>query len=84
MSAISSIDLALWDLKAKALEIPVWQLAGGMHRDTVRVYANGWFEDLTETVPGVPAETVARQRFLRGDERSETDQQDQCERDRSV
>ncbi|MCH2515084.1 MAG: mandelate racemase/muconate lactonizing enzyme family protein [Dehalococcoidia bacterium] len=61
MSAISAIDLALWDLKAKALEIPVWQLAGGMHREKVRVYANGWFEGLTEPVPGVPAETVARQ-----------------------
>ena len=61
MSAISAIDLALWDLKAKSLDIPVWELAGGMHRDKVRVYANGWFEDLTEAVPGVPAETVARQ-----------------------
>ena len=61
MSAISAIDLALWDLKAKSLEIPVWELAGGMHRDKVRVYANGWFEDLSEAVPGVPAETVARQ-----------------------
>ena len=61
MSAISAIDLALWDLKAKSLDIPVWELAGGMHRDKVRVYANGWFEDLSEAVPGVPAETVARQ-----------------------
>ena len=57
MSAISAIDLALWDLKAKSLEIPVWELAGGMHRERVRVYANGWFEDLSEPVP---AETVAR------------------------
>ena len=61
MSAIAAIDLALWDLKAKSLGIPVWELAGGMHRDKVRVYANGWFEDLTEPVPGVPSESVARQ-----------------------
>jgi len=61
MSAISAIDLALWDLKAKSLEIPVWELAGGMHRDRLRIYANGWFEDLTEPVSGVPAETIARQ-----------------------
>ena len=33
MSAISAIDLALWDMKAKMLDIPVWQLAGGMHRE---------------------------------------------------
>lgn len=61
MSAISAIDLALWDLKARSLDIPVWELAGGKHRDNVRVYANGWFENLTEAVPGVPTETVARQ-----------------------
>ena len=61
MSAIAAIDLALWDLKAKSLGIPVWELAGGMHRDKVRVYANGWFEDLTEPVPDVPTESVARQ-----------------------
>lgn len=51
MSAISAIDLALWDLKAKSLEVPVWELAGGMHRDKVRVYANGWFEELNEKNP---------------------------------
>ena len=61
MSAIAAIDLALWDLKAKSLDIPVWELAGGKHRDNVRVYANGWFENLTEPVAGAPAETVARQ-----------------------
>ena len=61
MSAISAIDLALWDLKARSLDIPVWELAGGKHRDNVRVYANGWFENLTEPVPGVPAESAARQ-----------------------
>ncbi|MBN4064250.1 mandelate racemase/muconate lactonizing enzyme family protein [Dehalococcoides mccartyi] len=61
MSAISAIDLALWDLKAKSMGVPVWELAGGMHRDKVKVYANGWFENLTEPIPGVPAESVSRQ-----------------------
>ena len=61
MSAIAAIDLALWDIKAKAYEMPVWELAGGKHRDEVKVYANGWFEGLTEPIPGVPAETVSRQ-----------------------
>lgn len=60
MSAIAAIETALWDLKAKSLGIPVWELAGGRHRDNVRVYANGWFEELTEPVPGVPAVLVAR------------------------
>jgi galactonate dehydratase len=46
MSAISGIDLALWDLKAKALDVPVYELLGGKSRDRVRTYANGWFEGL--------------------------------------
>ena len=45
MSAISAIDLALWDLKGKALGVPVYELLGGKVRDAVPVYANGWFED---------------------------------------
>ena len=60
MSAIAAIDLALWDIKAKALGIPVYELAGGRTRDEVPVYANGWFEGLTDPVPGIPAETSAR------------------------
>ena len=43
MSAISAIDLALWDIKAKALGVPVFELLGGKSRDQVPVYANGWF-----------------------------------------
>ncbi len=42
ISAISAIDLALWDIKAKALGVPVYQLAGGKVRDQVPLYANGW------------------------------------------
>lgn len=37
--AISGIDLALWDLKGKALGQPVWQLLGGKARECVGVYA---------------------------------------------
>ena len=40
MSAISGLDQALWDLKGKALGVPVWQLIGGKVRDRVEVY--GW------------------------------------------
>ena len=46
MSAISAIDLALWDIKAKALDVPVYQLLGGKVREKIPVYANGWFEGL--------------------------------------
>ena len=39
--AISAIDLALWDLKGKILNQPVWSLIGGPARDHVDVYATG-------------------------------------------
>ena len=43
ISAISAIDLALWDIKGKALGVPVYELVGGKVRDRVPLYANGWF-----------------------------------------
>jgi L-alanine-DL-glutamate epimerase-like enolase superfamily enzyme len=38
--ALSAIDVALWDIKGKALELPLWKLLGG-HRDRVPTYASG-------------------------------------------
>jgi galactonate dehydratase len=35
-AALSAIDQALWDIKGKALEVPVWELLGGRVRDKVR------------------------------------------------
>ncbi|KAJ8100174.1 enolase C-terminal domain-like protein [Lipomyces tetrasporus] len=40
MSALAGLDIALWDIKGKALGVPVWQLLGGKVRDRVAVY--GW------------------------------------------
>jgi len=37
-SALSAIDQALWDIKGKALDVPVYQLLGGAVRDRIRVY----------------------------------------------
>jgi galactonate dehydratase len=39
LAAISAIDQCLWDISAKALGVPVYQLLGGHARDRVRVYA---------------------------------------------
>lgn len=45
-SGISAIDIALWDIKGKALNVPVYQLLGGKNRQDLRVYASqiqfGW------------------------------------------
>ncbi len=38
-AAVSAIDLALWDVKGKALDLPVWELLGGRTRDRVRLHA---------------------------------------------
>ena len=39
MSAISGIEQALWDIKGKALGVPVYDLMGGAVRDKIKVYA---------------------------------------------
>lgn len=41
-AGISAIEQALYDIKGKALNVPVYDLLGGKIRDKVRVYANGW------------------------------------------
>jgi L-alanine-DL-glutamate epimerase-like enolase superfamily enzyme len=38
ISAISAIDIALWDIKGKALGVPVYKLLGGKFREKIRVY----------------------------------------------
>jgi galactonate dehydratase len=39
-SALSGVDQALWDIKGKALGVPVYELLGGPTRDRIRVYAH--------------------------------------------
>lgn len=41
-AGISAIEQALWDIKGKALGVPIYELLGGKCRDKARVYANGW------------------------------------------
>jgi len=43
MCAISGIDMALLDLKAKAFGVPMYELLGGAFRTKIRLYANYWF-----------------------------------------
>lgn len=55
LHAMSGIDLALWDIKGKALGLPVWKLLGGGFRKTLRPYASSLFG-------ATPAETRDRAR----------------------
>ena len=43
MSALSAVEMALWDILGKHLGVPVWQLLGGKVNQDVRIYVNGWF-----------------------------------------
>lgn len=49
-AAISGIDIALWDLKARHFDVPVYELLGGKVRDKIRCYA---------TVAGKTAQEIA-------------------------
>ncbi len=44
--AIAGLDIALWDLKGKALGVPIYQLLGGKVRDSVRMYASSMRRDM--------------------------------------
>jgi mannonate dehydratase len=53
MSAIAAVDTALWDLKAKNLGVPLYQLLGGASRESVLVYGHASGADLDDTVRAV-------------------------------
>ncbi|MCC2670738.1 MAG: dgoD2 [Armatimonadetes bacterium] len=43
MTAISGVEIALWDLIGKACGQPVWRLLGGRAHPRIPAYANGWY-----------------------------------------
>jgi mannonate dehydratase len=53
MSAIAAVDTALWDIKAKAANMPLYQLLGGRSRTGVMVYGHANGNDIAQTVDEV-------------------------------
>ena len=53
MTAISAVDIALWDLKAKVANMPLYQLSGGKSRSGVMVYGHANGDSIEETVEEV-------------------------------
>ncbi len=57
--SLGALDMALWDLKAKALDVPLWQLLGGKSREHIELYStafprgrNGTLEDAARACMG--------------------------------
>ena len=40
---ISGVDIALWDIRGKALGLPIYELLGGKFHERLQLYSNGWF-----------------------------------------
>ncbi len=53
MAAVAAVDTALWDLRGKTLNQPVYQLLGGASRDAVLVYGHAHGETIDEAVSAV-------------------------------
>lgn len=47
MSALSAVEMAMWDISARELGVPVYRLLGGKCNDRVKAYANAWFAGAT-------------------------------------
>ena len=55
ITALTGIEIALWDLKGKALGVPIYELMGGKFRDDIRVYCD------CEVSPGMNMDDIQRE-----------------------
>jgi galactonate dehydratase len=65
-AAISGLEMALWDILGKSLNVPVWQLLGGKVRDRIRVYTRprgGTPEELAKSAKEVVARGYSAMKF---------------------
>jgi galactonate dehydratase len=62
MTALSAIDLALWDIEGKRLGLPVWRLTGAAESRPLRVYYSHWSQQLNPRTPGALSQLAAKTR----------------------
>ena len=65
--AIGAIDVALWDIKAKSAEPPLWQFLGGATSDELEAYNTdiGWMSNSLDSLVMQSSEAVQEQGFRR-------------------
>ena len=64
-AAVSAVDIALWDLKGKALGVPVYELMGGLTRDRVRCYPHVGGATIDELVADCESKVAEGYEFVR-------------------
>ncbi len=65
MTALAGIDVALWDIKAKLANMPLYQLLGGKSRDRIMVYTHANGKDLPSTLEAVAKAKEAGYKAIR-------------------
>jgi galactonate dehydratase len=71
--ALGALDMALWDLKGKALDVPIYDLLGGMNRDHLECYATGYGRGMGTLAQRAAAAMTAGYRIFRIDAASGPD-----------
>ena len=64
-TALAALDIALWDIEAQRLGVPIWRLLGSSQAKPLRVYYSHWSQELEPRTPAALGE-LARQTKARG------------------
>lgn len=65
LTAIAAVDVALWDIKAKQANMPLYQLLGGRSRDRIMVYTHANGKDIDTTLEAVASAQAKGYRAIR-------------------